>query len=766
MREDRFDSTQETLVLVGRILSAVRNSKLYPEGHPILEKLLESAYLSIANHLEQKDSLEVRIAGNVLIIDDQALKESRKTAFSEFITLLGARQIGLLAFLRGMDRDEFTSFLNLLALEPEELRKRGGFSSQLSEHGAQHIIARDITYGSTDTRGITLDWGDFCGLLSAPEDLMSEIKRSPESVAKLIAKVTGRASSEADGKDSSTYSTMNILQKIADSLFETYGRTQPDDYAQELARIVLALNPSFQRSLINAKSDQQEWSRVVEVMVSKIPDEKLIRLAVNEFKEKAQEISETPESSSREEIISKAEGFLKKVLADPERKNRLLPILKRKLSEIGFTEERWGSLFRKTSPESDIFSLFKMELSGKPPLSVDTLVTMKMALDARADIESLIHPFMLAIDEENPDTRIHVSQRLREWTKEIMVLGRYDLIEKIIVKLCERLRTEDTLEVYESLVVTLRDIAVVLLEKEKKSYSERITTAFFDYLSAVKDQPQGKILTAALGKIGDKTALKKLVSLLGSTELDEEASHWIVKAGSKAIQPLLWALRIVEDKNTRLRIVETLSQLGKEVLPAIAHELKDSRWYVRRNACTVLSKIPDSHPLKLLSTLLHDDIPQVRREAVVAVSSVGGEERENLILPMIMDKKISVQQTAIRALGEIGSDKSVATLVSFLRTSKFKGKKEPLGKAVLRALGAIGNEAAKEFLKEIVQKKSWRGHKYPEKMRKESIELLTRLGGVDSRVVLLKATKDTSHVIKTAALAALRELGRKAEPTP
>ena len=49
---------------------------------------------------------------------------------------------------------------------------------------------------------------------------------------------------------------------------------------------------------------------------------------------------------------------------------------------------------------------------------------------------------------------------------------------------------------------------------------------------------------------------------------------------------------------------------------------------------------------------------------------------------------------------------------------------------------------------------------------KKSIELLAGLGGVDSRVVLLKATKDTSPVIKTAALAALRELGRKAKPTP
>lgn len=761
MGEGRFGSAPEILVLTGRILSAVRNARLYPEGHPILEKLLDDAYLSIVKHLKEKDQLEFRIAGNVLIVNGKPFKESRKITFSEFLTLLGTRQIGLLTFLRGIDRDEFISFLKILALEPQELQNRGGFSSQLSEYDIQHIIAKDIAYESKAEKGITLNWADFYALLNTPQDLLTEIKQDPGSVAELIMKAAGKEPSGPEEKDRWAYSAVNVLQKIADSLFEAYGRTQPEEYAQGLARIALALNPSLQRLLVDTKSDQKEWSRVVEVMLSKIPDEKLADVVVGKFEEVKEEVGDVPGSESYGELIVKTEEFLRKVFTDPERKNRVLPILKRKLMKAGVTEDLWHRLIRKTSPESTLYSLLEAELSGKPPLSMDTLVTMKMALDTRADIEKFIHPFILAIDEEKPETRKYISEKLRHWTKEIIAIGRYDLVEKIIDKLCGRLRIEDTLDVYESLVITLRDIATALLKKEKRSYSERITATFVDYLSAVKDQPQGRILTAALGEIGDKTAIKELVNLLGSTELDEEATHWLIKAGSKAVQPLLWALRIVEDKDTRLSITGVLSQLGKDVIPTIIHELKDARWYVRRNACTVLSKIPDPYSLKPLLALLQDPVYQVRNEAITAISNIGGEEAENLILPLIMDKNVSVQHTAMKALGKVGGKRTVTTLISFLQTSKLKGKKEILARAAIKTLGTIGGDPAKQFLKEVLLKKSWRGSKYSEKTRKAAIEALSKLGGVDCRVVLLKAAKDKSALIKVAALEALRKLSRK-----
>jgi len=213
-------------------------------------------------------------------------------------------------------------------------------------------------------------------------------------------------------------------------------------------------------------------------------------------------------------------------------------------------------------------------------------------------------------------------------------------------------------------------------------------------------------------------------------------------------------------------MVEVASQLGEEVLPAVMHELKDSRWYVRRNACTVLSKLPYPQALKQLSYLLHDSVSQVREEAIVAISKTKSEEAENLILPMTMDKELSVQHTAIEALGKIGTESSVATLISFLQTSRFRKRKESLRSAVLGALGAIGGWKTKEFLMEVVTKRSWRGPKYSEKMRKEAIEILGKLGGIDCRVVLLKATKDKSDVVKAAALMALRKSSRKDTPIP
>ena len=152
----------------------------------------------------------------------------------------------------------------------------------------------------------------------------------------------------------------------------------------------------------------------------------------------------------------------------------------------------------------------------------------------------------------------------------------------------------------------------------------------------------------ALGRIGDKYAVKPLINLVEdedekSVYLKESATFALGLLGdTSAIEPLV---SILESKHGFLgkfsflkeRIVEALGKLNvnnKNVLKALKNSLMDSSPMVRINAIEAIMNSNDPNSIELIKPALQDEDDEVKKNALIALYNLCGRE--------ILDKVIEL----------------------------------------------------------------------------------------------------------------------------
>ena len=154
----------------------------------------------------------------------------------------------------------------------------------------------------------------------------------------------------------------------------------------------------------------------------------------------------------------------------------------------------------------------------------------------------------------------------------------------------------------------------------------------------------------ALGRIGDKYAVKPLIDVLEDEDeksiyLKESATSALAMLGDiAAIEPLVNILESKQgflDKFTFLKekIVEALGKLNvnnKKVMSALKHSLMDSSPMVRINAIEAIMNSGDESAPELIRPCLQDDNDEVKKNALVALYNLCGRD----ILDEVIDLPI------------------------------------------------------------------------------------------------------------------------------
>ncbi len=142
----------------------------------------------------------------------------------------------------------------------------------------------------------------------------------------------------------------------------------------------------------------------------------------------------------------------------------------------------------------------------------------------------------------------------------------------------------------------------------------------------------------ALGRIGDKYAVKPLIDLVEDEEeksvyLKESATFALGLLGdTSAIDPLVAILESKQgflDKFTFLKekIVEALGKLNfhnKKVMKALKHSLMDSSPIVRINAIEAIMNSEDEDAVDIIKPCLNDDDDEVKKNALIALYNLCG----------------------------------------------------------------------------------------------------------------------------------------------
>lgn len=220
-----------------------------------------------------------------------------------------------------------------------------------------------------------------------------------------------------------------------------------------------------------------------------------------------------------------------------------------------------------------------------------------------------------------------------------------------------------------------------------------------------------------LGNIKHKSSIPFLISLLSSKSQDIQmsAAFALGNIGSQTVPFLSKLYSKSEFFDMRSLIIFSLGKtLSRKAVPTILQGLKDEDKYVRIAALEALGEIRDSSvTLNLISYL---------KEA----------------------KDIDVKIATIIALGRIGDKSALSVLLNLLE----KKKETRVKKKIIIALGNIGDVAASELLIRLVKSKN-------RTIRLESVKVLGKLRDASATGSLIQIIDDEDVNIRIAVVKAL-----------
>ena len=130
---------RQLLSILKLFVSAGRNTRLYPPGHPTVMSALDSLSGVAATALEHRRAIRYDIWGGTVLANRQPLTAD-PLFIAEFTAHAVAHGVGSLDLLRGVTREDFARAATLFAMEPEELIMEGGLRDAMTAAGITQVV--------------------------------------------------------------------------------------------------------------------------------------------------------------------------------------------------------------------------------------------------------------------------------------------------------------------------------------------------------------------------------------------------------------------------------------------------------------------------------------------------------------------------------------------------------------------------------------------------------------------------------------------------
>jgi hypothetical protein len=205
------------------------------------------------------------------------------------------------------------------------------------------------------------------------------------------------------------------------------------------------------------------------------------------------------------------------------------------------------------------------------------------------------------------------------------------------------------------------------------------------------------LVDASIRRVLSEDMLRELVSVGDEGEKFDLAVRLLKPFGGIAVDRLFDELAREKDRGKRAMLLRVLARVARGHYQRVAERLADSRWYVARNAVTVLHRSGDLGAVPLLVEATHHREPAVRREAIRGLIALAGAASISDLLPMGSDPDQSVRVTLIASLGTLVESEACGALRELALSVRDHGERrraldalaahpDPQGLVVIRAL--------------------------------------------------------------------------------
>jgi HEAT repeats len=261
-----------------------------------------------------------------------------------------------------------------------------------------------------------------------------------------------------------------------------------------------------------------------------------------------------------------------------------------------------------------------------------------------------------------------------------------------------------------------------------KAGNEELVTQLLQAVDGAqpRDAAQEKrdLVEASIRRVLTPELLADLISQTDEPGKLETAIRLLRPFGPTAVECLMEDLATERERGRRALLLGVLAEVARGHHQRVAAHLSDPRWFVARNAVTILYRTggPESAPL-LLQACRHRE-PAVRREAIRGLLVVSGLDSLQELSMLAGDSDASVRSALITALGGVtvpGAATALAKLVHVFR--------EPADRRLaMEALSRHPSQEATDALAELASTKS--KPRLPRRIRRHAASLLkARHGG-------------------------------------
>jgi hypothetical protein len=167
-------------------------------------------------------------------------------------------------------------------------------------------------------------------------------------------------------------------------------------------------------------------------------------------------------------------------------------------------------------------------------------------------------------------------------------------------------------------------------------------------------------IKAFLRRVLDRPLLAKVVSL---SDGDAASTVRLLgRFGEIAVESLLEDLADEEERGRRALLLGLLSEMARSHRGPVTARLSDPRWFVARNAVTILYRSGGADVVPLLVRAAGHPNPAVRREVVTGLLDVAGPDALSELIRLAGDHDESVRISVVRALGGMTSAEASSVL--------------------------------------------------------------------------------------------------------
>ncbi len=683
--------------VIRHIYMASINYVLYPPQSQMRSAPIEEIYKIISQVFSETELLIIAYIGDSLVVNNKKIgKESKVFFLDGFVSLMKDANLESISFEKGLEKEEVYKFID--ALNKLE-RKEEGIGSFLKESGVTHIEINEIHYDISRKKSkekeslqeiMLMDYllGKLpgneknAGLIQGKSNNAEEISQALDKFGEQISKDTGK------DKDTAKADLLaKSIQKIG-SQFNKGDKKDWSQYKEGLAGTILSMEPGLRAKVLASQFEEEENTDkesegAKAVKTSKVNVDMIKELSMDLPDEVILDVLST-QYVQKDSDIDKMRKLAERFLVDPQRREKLTPILKEKLNKLGASSEEFDWMLGKDvlgnfsleekvkkinfSPSNNLFKLL-------PMMKVDKINEELLLAGRNEEVEIIIEKLFSTLIEEYPRSK----SMLGAFKDVLVVLSPYPQ-HKLLIGFIRKIVSASQIkeELFFSFFMPL------LNPKIDKITEMLLHGGHYDLVKALiqnytKDTKTMEAALKSLEPVIDK--LKKQLTRRIDDKLD-----WVMFADmlvlfkGRVTKPLIEAALFEEGVQSgkyfeaylrRVTISKILKRLPKEsVLSFLKEKFADPRLFIIKSLIELVQATDDEEIISVLEIPIKHNDPAIRKKTAFVLGKLKGKISAVLLSKMLNDADADLRQFALEMLQSRTDDFAVGVITEHVKNKR------------------------------------------------------------------------------------------------